>query len=316
MTVQRSPLDLSDIEYHLYTVFLFFKNDILTAIIPMTLFSIASAPLYSPAHIFPTILWIFLHLLQFDIANQIKGVEEDKANKPDRPIAAGRITVHDATILRWIMVPLCLAYSSLFSIQLVFSSLELQMLLYWYNEMNGDSHWLSKNAILALMYGCSGLGGTLVASRDASRVSESGKLAVQIITAVFSSTVHCQDFKDEGGDRLIGRCTVPIKFPLGSRLAAGLGIPMWSFLLCCIWDIDWFCTLTFFAYGCVVGARFWFLRTRDSDMLSCKYYSVWFSLQHLLPGYWNYFHDSNGVRSEELLQKTWDMFTGILSPWA
>ena len=35
MTVQRSPLSLSDIGYHLYTVFLFTKNDILTAIIPV-----------------------------------------------------------------------------------------------------------------------------------------------------------------------------------------------------------------------------------------------------------------------------------------
>jgi hypothetical protein len=95
-----------------------------------------------------------------------------------------------------------------------------------------------------------------------------------MITTVFASTVHCQDFKDEEGDRLIGRCTVPIKFPLGSRLVAGLGIPMWSFFLCYIWDIDWFCTLAFVAYGCVVGARFWFLRTRDADKLSCKYYSV------------------------------------------
>lgn len=35
MTVQHSPLGLSDIGYHLYTIFLFTKNDILTAIIPV-----------------------------------------------------------------------------------------------------------------------------------------------------------------------------------------------------------------------------------------------------------------------------------------
>lgn len=36
MTVHRSPLSLlSEIGYHLYTLFLFTKNDILTAIIPV-----------------------------------------------------------------------------------------------------------------------------------------------------------------------------------------------------------------------------------------------------------------------------------------
>lgn len=35
MTVQHSPFSLSDIAYHLYTIFLFTENDVLTAIIPV-----------------------------------------------------------------------------------------------------------------------------------------------------------------------------------------------------------------------------------------------------------------------------------------
>ncbi|KAG8221438.1 hypothetical protein J3R82DRAFT_1629 [Butyriboletus roseoflavus] len=310
MTVQYLHLALSDIKYHLYTIFLFTKNDILTALIPMTLLSVASAPLYSPIHVLPTIFWIWLHLLQFDLANQIKAPEEDKVNKPSWPIPAGRITVRDAAILRWLMAPLCLAYSSLYSIQLVFASLEIQVFSYWYNEMDGDKNWLSKNAILALMYGCAELGGTLVASCDPSKVSQTGKLAVQLTIAVFTSTVHCQDFKDVEGDCLTGRCTVPMMFPIASRLVVGLGLPIWSFLLCCIWDVDWFCTIAFVMYGCFVGGRFLCLQARDADKRSCKYYSVWFSLHHLLPGYWNYVHGSSEIRGAELLQKTWDLFSG------
>jgi 4-hydroxybenzoate polyprenyltransferase len=310
MTVQHSPLGLSDIAYHLYTIFLFTKNDILTAIIPVTLFSIASAPLCSPIYILPTILWIWLHILQFNLANQIKAPEEDRVNKPSRPLPAGRISVRDATILRWLMAPLCLAYSSLYTIQLVFASLEMQLFTYWYNEMDGDKNWLSKNAILAIMYGCTELGGTLIASCNPSKVSETGKLAVQLTIAVFTSTVHCQDFKDVEGDRLTGRLTVPIMFPVASRLVVGLGLPIWSYILCCIWDVDWFCTIAFVAYGCFVGGRFLCLRTRDADKRSCKYYSLWFSLHHLLPGYWNYFHDSSEIRGGELFQKTWDLFSG------
>ena len=109
---------------------------------------------------------------------------------------------------------------------------------------------------------------------DPSKVSETGKLAVQLTIAVFTSTVHCQDFKDVEGDRLTGRCTVPIMFPIASRLVVGLGLPIWSYLLCCIWDIDWLCTVAFVAYGCFVGGRFLCFRTRDADKRSCKYYSV------------------------------------------
>jgi 4-hydroxybenzoate polyprenyltransferase len=255
-------------------------------------------------------VWVWTHILQFDIANQIKAPEEDKVNKPSRPLPAGRISLRNATILRWLIAPLCLAYSALFSTQLMFASLEMQLFTFWYNELDGDKNWLSKNAILALMYGCMELGGTLSAGCDPSTVSETGKLAVQLTIAVFTSTVHCQDFKDVEGDRITGRCTVPIMFPVASRLVVGLGLPIWSFVLCCIWDIDWFCTLAFVAYGCFVGGRFLCLRTRDADKRSCKYYSVWFSLHHLLPGYWNYFHDSNQVRGGEFLQQTWDLFSG------
>ena len=51
MTVQHSHLGLSDIGYHLYTIFLFIKNDILTAIIPVVRMVLA---LYCcPLHILP-----------------------------------------------------------------------------------------------------------------------------------------------------------------------------------------------------------------------------------------------------------------------
>lgn len=115
---------------------------------------------------------------------------------------------------------------------------------------------------------------TALLACDPSRVSETAKLAVQLTIAVFTSTVHCQDFKDVEGDRLTGRCSVPIMFPIASRLVVGLGLPIWSYVLCCIWDIDRLCTTAFVAYGCFVGGRFLFLRTRDADKLSCKYYSV------------------------------------------
>ncbi|KAF8839043.1 hypothetical protein BDN67DRAFT_817885 [Paxillus ammoniavirescens] len=293
MTVQCGFRNISDIGYHIYTVFLFTRNDIRTVIIPVTFFAIAAAPLCSPIYVLRSALWIWLHLLQFTLANQIKAPEEDKINKPSRPIPAGRITVYNATILRWSLSPLCLGYSALYSVQLVFTSLHMQLFNLWYHELNGDNKWASKNILTAFIYGSVELGGTLAAGCDPSKLSQTGKLAVQLSVAVFASTMHCQDFKDVDGDRLIGRRTLPMVFPVASRISAGLGLSLWSLCLCYIWDLDWLCTVAFVAYGCLVGARFMLYRSVEADRQSCKYYSMWFSLHHLFPWYWNYFHDRN-----------------------
>jgi 4-hydroxybenzoate polyprenyltransferase len=105
-----------------------------------------------------------------------------------------------------------------------------------------------------------------------SQLSQTSTLAVSV--AVFATTLHCQDFKDVDGDRLAGRRTLPMAFPIASRISVGLGIPFWSMCLCCIWDLDWLCTVAFVAYGCLVGARFMLYQTVEADRQSCKYYSV------------------------------------------
>ncbi|KIJ62347.1 hypothetical protein HYDPIDRAFT_30601 [Hydnomerulius pinastri MD-312] len=309
MTVQHLLPRISDIGYHVYTAFLFTRADIRTCLVPVTLFAVAAAPLCSTVHLLHSAFWIWLHLLQFNVANQIKAPEEDKVNKPSRPLPSGRITVYNATIFRWFLAPLCLAYSALYSVQLAFASLEMQLFTIWYNELDGDKKWFSKNLLTAIMYGCLELGGTLTAGCDCTRVSETGKLAIQLTVAVFASTLHSQDFKDANGDRITGRRTLPILFPVGSRISIGLGIPVWSLFLCHLWDIDLLCSAAFIAYGCFVGARFMLYRTVADDKRSCKYYSLWFSIHHLLPGYWNYFHDGSEHPSGEFIEKVWATIT-------
>ncbi|KAG6334282.1 hypothetical protein ID866_4810 [Astraeus odoratus] len=289
----------------LFTVFLFTRSDIRICLIPVTLFAIAAAPLSTPFRLLDTVFWVWLHLLQFNVANQIKAPEEDKINKPSRPIPAGRITVHDATILRWALVPICLAYSALYSTQLTWVSLSMLLFTTWYNEHGGDQESFSKNILTAIMYGCLELGGTLVAGkpRDHMRVSPTGQIATELTVAVFASTLHAQDFKDASGDRLTGRRTFPILFPVASRAAIGLGIPLWSILLSIVWQLDLLSASAFIAYGCVVGARFMLYRTVDADKRSCKYYSTWFSLHHLFPAYWYYFHGENQHPATDFIEK-------------
>jgi len=135
-------------------------------------------------------------------------------------------------------------------------------------------------------------------------------LAVALSSTAFATTLHAQDFKDEVGDRLTGRRTLPTIFPKAARFSMMIGIPLWSFGLSRIWNIDALSTAAFVAYGAFVGSRFVMYKTVSADKQSCKFYSVsrrftldytevmltrnfdqlWYSFGHLLPGYWRYFH--------------------------
>ncbi|KIJ59313.1 hypothetical protein HYDPIDRAFT_100911 [Hydnomerulius pinastri MD-312] len=274
MSVQRAWLSVRALFYHAHTLALFTKADVTTVLIPVTFFAVAAGPLCHPSRLLHAFSWIWLHTLQAVMANQIKAPEEDKINKPSRPLPQGRITVQNATVVRWLVAPVCLAFSAMYSSQLLATSFAVQAVTIWYNELNGDMGWLSKNILTAFLYGFVELGGTLAAGCDWSKLSATGRLAVHLNVAVFATTLHAQDFKDVSGDRLTGRRTFPMMFPLASRMVVGLGIPLWSFILIKIWDLDVLSSALFTIYSCYVGARFMFYRSVEADKKSCKYYSV------------------------------------------
>ncbi|KAF9223003.1 hypothetical protein BS17DRAFT_782938 [Gyrodon lividus] len=288
MRAVRSFPQIYDLCYHLHTLFLFTKADIRTALVPQTVLALAVAPTRRASHTLHVVAWIWLHLLMCNTANQIKAPDEDKINKPFRPLPSGRITLRHARTFRWVLIPVCLAFSAGYSAQLLVTSLELQALAVFYSEFHGDEHWLLKNSLTAAMYGCAGFGGTLLAGADWSRVDQTGRLAIQLSTAVFASTLHAQDFKDVSGDRLTGRRTLPTIFPVASRISIALGIPLWSICLSLVWNLDLLSSAAFIAYSCFTGVRFVLYQKVDDDRRSCKFYSLWLSIHHVLPAYWDF----------------------------
>ncbi|KAH7926541.1 hypothetical protein BV22DRAFT_1032798 [Leucogyrophana mollusca] len=278
------------IPYHLRTLYLFTQSDISTTVIPVTLFAIVAAPIHNLARIVHVVFWIWIHLLQFDIANQIVDPEEDSKNKATRPIPAGRITLQNATRLRWILLPVCFAYSALYSAQVLGASVAMAVLTLVYHEGHAHAHWLSKNVVTAVDYGAFELGATLVAGSDYSRIEPTGLLSVVISTAIQATTLQAQDFKDVEGDHLIGRTTIPIVFPTLSRPSMLIGLILWSVYLCMTWKLDLACSVAFVGLSALIGARFVLYKERQEDKVSCKLYSLWSSVVYLLPAYWRYFH--------------------------
>jgi 4-hydroxybenzoate polyprenyltransferase len=107
-----------------------------------------------------------------------------------------------------------------------------------------------------------------------SSIDKAGALAVALSSTVFATTLHAQDFKDEEGDRLTGRRTLPTIFPKAARFSMMIGVPLWSYGLSCVWRIDALSTTAFVVYGAFVGTRFVLYDTVGADKQSCKYYSV------------------------------------------
>ncbi|KAG1732896.1 UbiA prenyltransferase family-domain-containing protein [Suillus paluster] len=236
---------------HIMTLFLFTKSDILTTLLPITLFALAAAPHLHATRIPDTIIWIWMHLLKFDISNQIQDPDEDKRNKPDRPLPAGRITPQNAADLRWLLVPVCLFFSATsYGRQTLAASVCFEAFSIWYNEFGGNKTGLSKNLLTAIGYTCLEVGATIVAG-SSPRIDSISARAMVFSCAVFATTLHAQDFKDEEGDRFTGRRTLVTLFPTFARMSMMIGVPPLVILP----------QQALESYGMVVGGRFVIYRT-------------------------------------------------------
>ena len=94
------------------------------------------------------ILWTWIHLLQFNVSNQTLNIEEDAVNKGYRPLPSGRISLHAARLLRWVLVPSCWALSFHMNPEAFRSSLLLTFLVIVHNELGGHAKsWVFRNIL-------------------------------------------------------------------------------------------------------------------------------------------------------------------------
>jgi 4-hydroxybenzoate polyprenyltransferase len=131
------------------------------------MFASVAAPAASPMPILEAAFWIWIHLLQFDVSNQSLKPEEDIHNKPDRPLPSGRISLGQARLLRWLLIPACIGFSAMYSKSVAAASAGLVMMTIIYDEMGAHAgHWILRNTVNALGFGCFEVGSTLVAGED------------------------------------------------------------------------------------------------------------------------------------------------------
>ncbi|KAG2360777.1 UbiA prenyltransferase family-domain-containing protein [Suillus spraguei] len=242
---------------HIMTLLLFMKSNMLTVMIPIIRSLPTSAHHPNITHILDVITWIWLHLLKHDICNQMQDPEEDRKNKPDRPLPAGHITVQNAADVHWLLVPVCLIFSAMYGSKALTCSTCVEALNIWYNEFDGDKITFSKNILTAIIYVTFELGTTVTIGT----IDKIGACALAFNLVMFATTLHTQNFKDEEGDQLTERHTLVTLFPTFACMSMLFGIPLWSFGLSRFWKVDLVCSVAFIAYGTIVRARFMVYRT-------------------------------------------------------
>lgn len=272
--------------YHAWSAFLFTKSDIKTIVIPITCLSVFSAPLASLSQLLPVIFWLWLQLLQVDVSNQVLDPEEDKKNKPYRPLPAGRITYEAAYVLRWVLPLLCLVWSARYSKEVMYASLANCIATFFYHELGfASGHWLGRNILNTIGYASFEVGACLIAGKNIHSLDYTAWMSIICSAGIITTTIHAQDFKDIEGDKEVGRHTLPLEHPIVARYTIFVAVFFWSIILSLVWSLSTSHATGFTLLGSTVGLRFLTKRSIKNDERSYYLYNVWLSCAMSLPAY-------------------------------
>lgn len=301
----------------LQTIWLFTESDVKTVLVPSALFGLANAvalwlllpesagvphPLVVLGRAPLILLYVWVNLVVIDIQNQ-RGpgsVEEDRINKPDRPLPSGKVSPNEAGSL--LVAFAIIAVLASYCLGAPGASVAVITLGYMYSDLGGAEHPVLKNLLNALGMPCFAVGALQVALNPVSSSSSSsssfptssaspwvpllaGRWVLALMAAIFS-TITIQDIKDQEGDSARGRRTVPLVVgDAAARWLVAVPVLAWSVVLPWMWG----CTAVL-AYaplvglGVVVAARTLAIRgSVPADKLTFKLWCLWLVALYCLP---------------------------------
>ncbi|CAF9904227.1 MAG: hypothetical protein HETSPECPRED_003448 [Heterodermia speciosa] len=281
--------------YHLTTIWLFTFSDLKTIAAPQTIFGILNgfhAPIFeiattssiTPGRMICTAFWTYINLLPFLIDNQRQpaSVEEDRLNKPWRPMPSKRLAPQQAKTLMFLLY--AVAFIASLRLGGLRQCISLMALGYWYNDRGGAANCFSRNFINACGFVCFASGALEVALGSILPVKPVLFKWLLVIGGVVFSTVQLQDMYDQAGDRACGRQTLPLLVGDGtSRWMTALPMLFWSFFGPWFWAAEasmWMlCTGT----GLVIVSRTLTMRKVSDDKTTFKIWNAWMVFLYMLP---------------------------------
>ncbi len=190
----------------------FTRRDLSATVIPATTFAVAAwahaghHPLLLPVVVAKCLVYFWLYIYTFNLSNQLTGIEEDRLNKPERPLVTGLVTPRGAWWRLAIVTALFIAAGAALGV--------LWWTLLWiaawvfHDHLGGARRFWGKNAAM--------VAGTIAQLAAAwqivtplSRPAWTWILAIAVPLGVL---VSLQDLRDVRGDIAIGRRTAVTVF--------------------------------------------------------------------------------------------------------
>lgn len=277
--LRRGPL------FELYLSFRFIWRDLTTTIVPSLIFIFTALKTNPPVTagdvaraLFGGALYFWLYIYSFCLGDQLAGVEEDRINKPDRPLPSGLVSYRGAFV-RWIVVmALFLAVGFWFGV--------LKWAILWvfvsvmHNFGGWDKHWFTKNCVAMPLGNLAELAAAWEIVRPLTPLGMRWLLLSPVFTLM---TMSVQDFRDVDGDRVIGRRTLPMVLgeETSRRAIAAL-------LLLALFVIHFalapaersvgviLCELVIAALDLTIVARLLWYRSRQADHKTYMLYTYWY----------------------------------------
>lgn len=173
---------------------------------------------YSIKTIVYAVLYMYVHCL----GNQYNGIEEDRLNKPYRPIVAGLVTPQGALHRIYIVNALYLLYS-IYYIKLLPCTILWMVLIYVYSFRNFDQHYIAKWVYISL--------GTIPVTLNPWLIVKNVDInyLVSIAYTQFLVVICAliQDLRDVPGDLVKNRRTLPIVIGVQTIKT----VSMWFFIV-------------------------------------------------------------------------------------
>lgn len=203
--------------YELHIIWEFINNDIWDTILP-SLAIFFTGWIYQgrswselPLHFLTSLSYAVLYIYTFCISNQLDGIEEDRINKPYRPLVTGMVTVK-ATYIRLYVYNVIYALYGLMLCIFWFSVAWIAV-SYYLNLGGGSKHWATKNLVGMTL-------GTFIlfnvqwhiALSKESEITTNLQLYFFLMSAWAGFALPIQDLRDREGDLQGGRRTLPILY--------------------------------------------------------------------------------------------------------
>ncbi|KAL1663205.1 UbiA prenyltransferase family-domain-containing protein, partial [Schizophyllum commune] len=258
----------------LLLAYLFTEADLTAVVMPVLVMSFVLSEWTDISAFLVGLLWMFSHLVGFEIGNQIVGQDEDKLSKPRRPIPSGRITTERARTLYYGV----LAFSVLLSWRL--GLLRLSIIYFTgviaYNEGRCARWWWSKSIMGACGYFIY-TWGLLTCMAHGNLPSKSATQALLTTGLIFATTGQAQDFRDREGDAAIGRKTLPIVLPQGlARWSLAVLLFAWTAGLTYLWHSPFLMSALVYALAGAAAVGFTSDYSEKADRRSYWWYNVIF----------------------------------------